>query len=128
MTKKVSFLRKYAGGGMTEQPAAPMPPSDSAAQAPAEEGAGSQDQMMQQLSQVIQTQDANMALEFCNQLGQAAGIAPGGEGGEPQEAAPEPAIPAQHNGGQIGVFAKGGKIKMSAKDKMLAAKNGQNTK
>lgn len=119
---KVDYIRKYAPGGAMEMEAAPPP--DAGMQAPPEaapEGGanGQQDQMMQQLTQVVQSQDPNSALEFCNNLAAAAGIQPGG-----QEAGAEQAPPPTDEGMEAPMQRNGGtmKVKMSAADKMRAKK------
>jgi hypothetical protein len=115
---KVDYIKKYAPGGAME--AAPPPDAGMEAGAPPPEAApegganGQQDQMMQQLTQVVQSQDPNAALEFCNNLASAAGIQPGGGEAGAEAAAPPPTeegMPMQRKGGTM-------KVKMSAADKM----------
>ena len=109
---KKNWIKKYAEGGVAE---APMDEQAAGAEAPveevpAEEGAGAaQEQMMQQLAQIIQTQDPNLALQFCNQLAEQANMA--------GQAAPAPA-----GGEGVPMNKKGGKVvKVSAYQKL---KNG----
>jgi hypothetical protein len=89
------YLSKYApatrrfqeGGGMPADPA--MAGGDPNA-APAGAPAGGGDPLQDMLMQVIQTQDPNMALEFCNVLYEQMAGAAGG--GAPAGGAPAPAM------------------------------------
>ena len=87
---------KFQAGGAMPEGGAPAGPEG----APA--GGGGQDPQAM-LMQVLETQDPNMALEFCNMIGQQ--MQGGGEG------APAPAM---ENGGRMSykapVFKKGGKL------------------
>lgn len=75
---KKDYLRMFQEGGqMPSQDMAPAP-----AQGAEQEGGTNPDEM---LAAVIQTQDPQLALEFCNMLGQQMGLTPGGA---PQEAQP----------------------------------------
>lgn len=117
---KVDYIRKYAPGGAMAPPAAAAPTDAGAAPAPEQGANGQQDQMMQQLTQVVQSQDPNAALEFCNNLASAAGIAPGGQEDGGANGQPEPdgdeGMPMQKMGGKM-------KVKMSAAQKMKNTKN-----
>lgn len=77
-TKKdyLGMYRKFQAGG-----AAPAP---EAAPAPADGGAG---QMEQVLMEVVQTQNPQLALEFCNMLAEQMGMT--------GQAAPAPTAPAE---------------------------------
>ncbi len=68
-------------------------------------GGGVQEMLMQ----VLESQDPNMALEFCNMLGQQMGI---GGGGAPQGGAPAGPAPMGRNGMQVCApkFKFGGKL------------------
>ena len=81
-TKKVS---KFQEGG------APMAPEA----APAPEGGGA-GQLEEMLMQVVQTQDPNLALEFCNMLAEQTGMS--GAPAAPTQAAPAGGVPMGRRG------------------------------
>lgn len=89
-------VRKFQAGG-------PAPEAAPGGAAPGGGGGGMQEALMQ----VIQSQDPNMALEFCNMLAQEMGIGGGAPGGAPAGGAP-----MGRNGMRVNtpVFKKGGKL------------------
>lgn len=121
-------LRYYQAGGAVA-PVQGGAPAPEAAPAEAGQGAGDQqNQMMQALQQVIQSQDPNMALQFCNQLGEQLGIAGGGEG---EGAGQEQAMPAEGGVQEVPQGKNGMKIPTNglknhqkAPDKMPMPKKG----
>lgn len=70
---KKNYLQIFQEGGQAPAPEAPA------------EGGGGPEQM---LMAVVESQDPNLALEFCNKMAQEMGIAPGGGAAPAPEAAP----------------------------------------
>jgi hypothetical protein len=93
----------FQAGGAPGAPAAPAPAGDPAA-------GGGGDPMQEMLMQIVQSQDPNMALEFCNQLAQQMGIG-GDAGGAPPAGAP---VPQAGNGMSVPGYRKGGSIVFKA--------------
>ncbi len=95
--KKKNYLQMFQeGGGMP---------------APGPEGAPAGDGIDQMLMQVVETQDPQMALEFCNALAAQMGMAP--EGPAPGGPAPEGPAPAEQMAPPMGRYGmKVPKIKL----------------
>ncbi len=84
---KTNYLAKYGVRKFQEGGAAPDPSQGGApAPDPSQGGGQGGGQLEQMLTQVVQTQDPQMALQVCNALAQSMGI-----GGAPQGGAPAPA-------------------------------------
>ena len=96
----VKPVRKFQQGGNAPAPA----PADPAA---AQGGQGG-NQIEQMLMQVIQSQDAQLALQFCNALAQQMGIQGGAPAqGQPASApAPEGGLPAGRYGMSTKILLK----------------------
>ena len=123
-TPETSGVRSFQAGGGMPAPAGPAPESGAPAAGP-EAGGGD---LQAELMQVVETQDPQLALAFCNKLGEQLAAASQGapEGGMPAEGAPAGppqegmggggAAPMYKRGGKAGVFSKSGdKVKFARK-------------
>jgi hypothetical protein len=112
-----NYLKQYGTRKFQEGGAAPQAPSQGGAPAsdPSQGGgAGAEDQLKQALTQVVQSQDPQLALQICMALAQQLGIAGASGGG----AAPAPSGPPTGDPGAAPMGRYGMKVPVFEKRKV----------
>ena len=115
-TPETGAVRSFQAGGGMPAPAGPAPEG---APAPGPEAGGGD--LQAELMQVVETQDPQLALAFCNKLGEQLAAASAPAEGAPAGPPPEGMggggqAPMYKRGGKAGVFSKAGnKVHFSRK-------------